>query len=115
MLTSGKSSDIRLISEDLFFYADLCGRMQGNHWHDTTVYFIILVYYLYTYKMRTDVIKIPYDLYTVLKRPKIFWHNRYIPPGFVVSAYNENREGIPMSSYAFKLDIGPFLCGFLML
>ena len=81
-----------------------------------TVNFIIIVYHIYTHKKRKDVIFIPYNLYVVLRKPKKFWHNHYIPPGWAENTLiMENREGIPMFSQQFESDIGPFLCGFLTL
>ena len=72
------------------------------------------MYHIYIVKKRTEVIFIPYNLYIILKRPKIFWHNHYIPPGSAnIIVLSENREGIPMSSQIFEYDIGAFLCGFL--
>jgi hypothetical protein len=75
-----------------------------------------IVYHIYKDKNRKEVIFIPYNLYEVLRKPKKFWHNHYIPPGWTENTlFMENREGIPMSSYKHEIDIGTFLCGFLVL
>ena len=58
-------------------------------------------------------INITYNHGNIIKKPKIYWHKKYIPPGTNTHTtyFIENREGIPMSSCLE--DIGEFLCGFL--
>ena len=97
-----------------FFYAVFRREIIRYEEQITTVYSTNLANHIYTVKKRTEVIFIPYNLYIFLKRPKIFWHNRCIPPGLAdIIVFCENREGIPMSSQIFDYDIEQFLCGFL--
>ena len=97
----------------MLFYAILCLEIIGIRRQITTEIFNSVMYHIYRYKKRTDVINISSNLYIFLKKPKIFWHNRYIPPGYTLIADIENRKGIPMSSCCFG-DTGAFLCGFLI-
>ena len=96
-----------------FFYAILCLEIIGIRRQITTEIFNSVMYHIYRYKKRTDVINISSYLYIFLKKPKIFWRNRYIPPGYTLIADIENRKGIPMSSCCIG-DTGTFLCGFLI-
>ena len=100
----------------MVFYVNLRREINGNRQQETTVDFTIIVYHIYKDKNRKEVIFILYNPYEVLRKPIKFWHNHYIPPGWTENTlFIENREGIPMSSYKHELDIGTFLCGFLVL
>lgn len=98
----------------MLFYVDLRREIIGNRQQETTVNFTNIVYHIYKDKNRKEVIFILYNLYEVLRKPKKFWHNHYIPPGWTENTlFMENREGIPMSPQLCVFDIGSFLCGFL--
>ena len=98
-----------------FFYAILCLEIIGIRHQITTEIFNSVMYHIYRYKKRTDVINISSYLYIFLKKPKIFWRKKYIPPGTNTHTtyFIENRKGIPMSSCCIG-DTGTFLCGFLI-